>query len=238
MAAFLPAIGSLASSLLGGIFGNQKQTSTINQTQTQNQNQTGASTGQNTPVYDPITETVRNTLLNYMQQQLFSDPNMSGYTSQGLAANNAASAARTRNLNFILSARGLNTSPVATGALINEQGQRASANAGLLQQVPLLAEQIRQQKLNQFNSFFSSLPVGQKQDTSSASSGYSSGNVSGTSTGPYNPANPLAGGFSSLGTALAGLYGAGAFGGKSYNPGNSGTGLTNPSYWNTNPYGG
>lgn len=226
-AAAIPIVGSLISGVLGGIFGNKQQTSTIDQTQTNNQNSTQAGTGQTTPTYADLEGSVKDQLLKYMLGNLFGNQtDLSGYATSGIANNNTALDAGMNNLNATLAARGLTNSPIAVSAIANLGAQRAQANAGVLQQLPLLNEQIRQQRLNQLNGFFTSLPVGQKTDTSQASSGASTTTTKGTQTGPYNPTNPAAGGFSSLGTALAGLYGAGAFGGKSYSAGNSGTGYT------------
>lgn len=204
----------LVSSLLGGIFGNKPQTTTTdssgNSTTNQNQNLYGDTA--NTHIYDTAGINLKNTLLNQYTQSLQSaQPDISGYVNQQLQGNNTNSDAHMTAINQILAARGLNSSPVAGNAIIQNQNMRMQGNQQILNNAPLLAEQIRQQRLQQAGGFFSGMPTDTEQLTHNSGDSYSNTNQTQHQTQTGN-GNMAGGGFSSLGSSLAYLSGKGVFG--------------------------
>lgn len=202
----------LVSSVLGGLFSKpQKSTtdSTNNQSIEGQQQLTGNTS--NTIDYDTGSANLRNALTNYYTQSLSQPYDVQGQVNQGLIGNNAASAGRTIGINQMLAARGLNTSPVAVNALVNEQGQRAAMNAQTVNSAPQLMQQMFLQRMQGAGGFFNSLAQntsGQNQQTGESSQ-------TGTSTShstTVGSANPVGNTFSGLGTTLAGLAGNGFFG--------------------------
>lgn len=212
--AAIPIVTGLVSSLLGGIFGNKPQTTTTDSTghQTTSQEQNVYGNTANTHIYDEAGTNLKNTLLNYYTQLLQSSPaDTSGYINQQLQNNNANSNAHMSAINQILAARGLNSSPVAANAIIQNQNQRFAGNAQILNQAPMLAEQLRMQRLQQAGGFFSGMPTDtlQQMHTNADSYGVQDSTQHSTQTGT---GNQMGGGFASLGTSLAGLAGQGVFG--------------------------
>jgi hypothetical protein len=212
MGAVIGAGAGLLSSALGSIFAKpQVQTtdSTSNQTIQGNQNLYGKTA--NTIDYDTGSANLRNLLTNLYSQNLMQPYDVQGQINTGLQGNNAASAGRTLNLNQILAARGLSSSPVATNALVNEQGTRASLNAQTINSAPQLMQQMFLQRMGAAGGFFNGLQQNTTGQTSQTGDSYQTGTTTGhsTTTGSVNPVgNTLSG----LGTTLAGLAGQGFFG--------------------------
>lgn len=196
MASIPIMLGLSALSGLGGIFGNKKQ----EQTSTFSKNSQSDTTGSTTPQYDPANLAMRDTLLDYYRRSLDQDPDLSGYKAQGIAGIQQAGNARTMAIKNSLASRGLSYSPIAAVAPAMSENSRIGDISSFVNQVPLLAENLRAQRLQAAGSYQSSLPVGQTNvsETKSGESGKSTGT---------QPGNMVGGGLTSAATTLAGLYG-------------------------------
>lgn len=215
---FVPAvIAGLGA--LGGIFGNRdktiKQQQQTNQQQSQQQNQQYANTSYILPEYDALTGGLRGNLANMYLQRAQSVPDfMRNYQAQGLENINQSSDALRSNLSSILASRGLSYSPAAATAETGLEGGRISQQLGFQNQLPLVQDQLQQQRLGDLSNFFARLPVGQTGGAAGTSLGDFTGTSSGTSTGTTSiPGNMLGGGFGGISSILAYLYGKGGFGG-------------------------
>ena len=212
MAAFIPALISGVAGLAGSLFG-KPQTTTQNTNSTTNQSST--QNASSLPNYDPLQLQMRNYLLNQFYQQ--TNPNainslVSNYIGTGTNTINQNANSQQQNLKAYLGAQGLNYSPAAASAYENADAGRVSQINQLQNSAIPLANQVQQQRLTNFASFFSGLPVGTTSQGSST--GTSTTNGTSTTTGPNNM---LAGGLSAGASTLAGLYGQGAFsGGNTY----------------------
>lgn len=192
-------------SALGGLFGSRPKTTTesIDRTQTHDSTMT--------PTRDFKSQSLQDLLINHYLDQLQSqDDYFSGYQNEGLSNINKSTDAASRSIQNILAARGIRGG-AAGSALATPLVSGMQQKASFLNSIPQLRDQRNQSILQQTGSFLSSLPVGQTT--------HGTETTKGTSTTTGN-GNMLAGGLSSLGTTLAGLYGAGAFG----KPGGSGSG--------------
>lgn len=196
----LAALGGGAGNV-SGQSGTTDSNSNSNTDTTFNTGQTGTSR----PLYDDKTLEYRNGLLDYLHQYLVTDPDLSGYKSNGLAQINRDSDAGQMGLGQALAARGLNTSPVAANALGQANNARIASSSQFSNSIPMLAEQLRQQRLQQVTGFFSGLPVGtSSQNDASGHSYTTAGQQSHTETkvkkSPWDIIGGIAGG---LGGALA-----------------------------------
>lgn len=225
MGAFVPALISGISGLAGGLLNRpQEQKSSTNQTQNTNQTQSSSQNASSLPVYDPYQLQMRNYLLSQFYNR--SNPSyinelVSSSMNNGTNAINASAAPQQQALQNALASRGLSYSGSAGTAIANQQAQRIGQITNLQAQAPLLRDSIQGNNLTSFSDFLSRLPVGTQ------SSGTSTGSSQGTTTGSsqtigQSPGNILGGAVEGAGTALASLYGLGAF--KSPNkPGNQNT---------------
>ena len=204
--------GSLISSLLGGIFGNRPQTTTYSKDSSSNAQAGQTGNAISRPIYDDTTIGARDNLIRMYSDAATGAPfDTSGWLSGQLSNINAASGLRTNAINAALASRGLLNpgSGPATGSYLNEQNFRVGQGVAAMGQAPQIAEQVRQQRLNDFSNFFTRLPYGTTTDTGTNSWQNMTSSEKGTQTGP---GNMLGGGFSSLGSGLAYLTGRGAFG--------------------------
>lgn len=206
MGSFIAPLAIAGLSGLGGIFANKPKTTTTNSTQNSAGDQT--QTGFSRPAYDPLTEMLRQQLINAYGGSLTEDPDLSGYEASGLGKINQIGDARTAALKNSLASRGLSYSPVAPIATSNSDSQRFSDSASFENSLPLLRRQLMDQRLGAAGSFFKGLPIG--QDTYGAGT-FHQGQQGHTEQ--IGGGNELGGGLSSFATTLAGLYGNGAFGG-------------------------
>lgn len=152
----LAGIGALGSGIAGGMGGTTK-TSGSNTTDSSS---TLNGTASSTPTFDPQTENLRQQLINSVLGNLNSDTDMSGYLSGALQTNNTGFDAAKTALNQTLASRGLTYSPVAGTATSNLDTQRIGSGINIQNQMPLLQQQMYQQKLQQALQTFASMPHG------------------------------------------------------------------------------
>lgn len=204
MPAFLAPLAIAGISALGGLLSNRAQKQT--QTQRQNFNRTGTST--TTPTFDPQSDFLRRSLIDQFINRLGGGGDLADVvTQQAVSGANRGALARRRQASSSLSARGLGFSPAAGALGDTIESERVSNVIGAQNQRNLIAEELVRQRLGDAGGFFSQLPFGQTATTSESGSSEGFGET-------QIPGNRLGGAFSSLGTTLAGLYGAGAFGGR------------------------
>lgn len=148
--------------ILGGLFGSSTTMNT-------NYNQT--------PTYDPATEGLRQQLISAQQANLSKDTDLSGYQSQALQTNNAGYGAANQALQQTLASRGLTYSPMAGSATAALGTQRIGAGINIQNQIPLLQQQMYQQKLQSALQTFAANPysVSGKQNSTQSGGGLLSG---------------------------------------------------------------
>lgn len=215
--AAIPLITS-GISFLGGLLGNKKKTTTQQTSQTSNQSSNQTSSGSSTamPVYDPLSGSLKDQLLGqYLQriQPWNTNALADNYTTGAIQRINSGASTANRLAQQMLASRGLGYSPAAATLENYNQNNRVAQVIQQQNQRPLLADQFAQDRLSQAGQFLASLPTGQTSTSESSTNGTTSGTTTGTGSST-DPGNPLGGGFASLATVLAGLYGAGAFGNK------------------------
>lgn len=155
-------LGGLGAGIAGGMGGTTttKGTNTTNGTSSQN------GTFNTTPVFDPATEGLRQQLIKSVLGNLGTDTDMSGYLSGALQTNNQGFDAAKTALGQTLAQRGLTYSPVSGAAMGNLDTQRIGAGIGIQNQIPLLQQQMYQQKLQQALQTFGAMPYGQSGTSS------------------------------------------------------------------------
>lgn len=199
MASFAIPLAISGISALGGLLGSRdkKTTQTVDQTQTNDST--------TTPTRDFKSQSLQDLLINHYLDQLQSnDDYFSGYTNEGLSNINKSTDASSRSIQNLLAARGIRGG-AAGAALSSPVVSGMQQKASFLNSIPGLRDQRNQSILQQTGSFLSSLPVGQTSHSTATNKG---------TTTTVGQGNMAAGGLSSLGTTLAGLYGAGAFSGN------------------------
>lgn len=201
---FIPALIAGASAL-SGLLANRKKQQT--QTSEANFDRTESFDSSEVPLLDEETYGLRNSLISSVLNRLRSSPE---FVSSVLANNiknvNAETALNRQLLNNVMSSRGLSFSPAAANAIARNESSRLGKITNVLNQGPLLEEQALQDRILQALNVFGAIPKGRKVSGTSTSKGKQ------TSTGTVTqPGNMLGGMFGNLTTALAGLYGAGAF---------------------------
>lgn len=156
----LGGIGGIGD-ILGGLFGSTTKTSTSG-----NYSQT--------PTYDPATEGLRQQLISAQEANLGKDTDLSGYTSQGLQTINQGYDAANKALQQTLASRGLTYSPMAANSTAALGTQRIGAGINFQNQIPLLQQQLYQQKLASALQTFAANPYsvsGQQSQNSTQSGG-------------------------------------------------------------------
>ena len=108
---------------------------------------------------------------------------------------------------------GLTGSPVGAAAIAQNEANRIAQGNQFMMNLPVLLDQINRERMGESAKFFRSLPTGTRRIGTTRSTGAGTTTGIGTTT---QPGNVLGGLFGSLGTALAGLYGMGAFGNNPY----------------------
>lgn len=201
-------------SALSGLLGNRSKTSTG----TRDETSTEKLNSLRSPVYDPRQSIMRDLLMNQFLGRTEDDNDFwGGYRRQGITDINRQSGLNDEVIANILASRGLGRSSIGGTSLVSNQLNRANQISNLNNQIPLLADARRRQNLLDASGFFGALPVAQSVTGENTRTGRST--VTQT-----DPGNMMGGLFGSLGTTLAGLFGAGAFGG-----GSGGGGSTNYS---------
>ncbi len=200
MAAIAVPLIASGISALGGLLSNKSKEVKSNSTTDFN----NTSTGSSAPVYDPANQQLRDTLIDYYRRSLDDDTDLSGYKANGLATISSAGRARTNMIKNSLASRGLSYSPVAALAPAQSESARISDSAQFINTIPMLAQQLKQQRLNDASTFQRGLPTGQS---------FTQNNTGRTQMSGVNvqPGSPGAGVVGNLGLTLAGLYGRGAF---------------------------
>lgn len=169
---------SFAGGLMGG-GGKQKSTSTT------------------TPTLDPAFAGLQSILLPHITQRLQRASALpAGLSEMNTAGINRSYEGARTNLENVLSARGLNTSPIAGAAFGRLEGSRASDIGRMKTSLPILNEELKRQDLM---DALATLTQGRGQRTVSEGQGGGGGG--------------LGGGISSLASMLGFLYGTGSFGG-------------------------
>ena len=164
MGGFAGVVGGIGGigDILGGLFGSTTRSNT-------NYSQT--------PTYDPAAEGLRQQLINSQMANLNKDVDLSGYQSQGLQTINQGYDAANKALQQTLASRGLTYSPVAGSSTAALGTQRIGAGINFQNQIPLLANQLYQQKLQSALQTFASMPYsvsGQQKQTQSGGGLFSS----------------------------------------------------------------
>lgn len=205
----IPALlGGLGA--IGGGLGNRKQQTKTDSTQS------GSFDTSSSPLYDPTTLGVRDNILARLLSRNEAVPDFTKeYELGGLENINTGNESLMRNVDRILTQRGLNRSPVGANASLQGMINKLNQGVQFRNTLPLLQRDIETNELDRLTNFFSGLPVGQR------TSGTSTGTSSGTQEQPGNVLGGLFGGGSSL---LGLLYGLGAFGGGQQNKGLGGIG--------------
>lgn len=173
LAGVLGGIGGITD-ILGSLFGSSQTTNTSGTTSSQY--------GQ-TPTYDPAAESLRQALISGQISNLGKDVDLSGYTSSGLQTINQGYDAANKALQQTLASRGLTYSPVAGSSTAALGTQRIGAGINFQNQIPLLAQQLYQQKLQGALQTFASMPYSvsgqQNQQTQGKSTQSGGGLLSG-----------------------------------------------------------
>jgi hypothetical protein len=190
-------------SALAGIFSNRAKKQEQESTTTSN---TSSST---LPQFDSKQLIMRDLLMDRLLGRTEdNDDVFGGYQTNGLNTINAGADASQRAIENILAARGLGRTSAGATSFLGNQINRVNQGSSLINSIPLLADERRRASLNDAAAFWKGLPVGQTTTGTQVST------TKGVAT---QPGNMLGGGLTGLGTALAGLYGEGAFGGEPAN---------------------
>lgn len=192
LVALLPAIIGAGGAIGGALLSKNKQQ--------QQQQQSGTST--TTPTTAPEFQPLRDALIKAAMDRFSSNGLPAGTLENGLSTiNSGADSART-NIDNVLTARGLSTSPIAASVLTNQElSRQGQLNKFQNVDIPQMTDVRNLQNLDVARGV---LGFGQGTDSSST------GNSSGTGV---NSVNPVGAGLSSGSELLAYLYGKGAFGG-------------------------
>lgn len=231
------AVNAIVAGLgaLSGLFGKkttqQQQQTSNSASQTQNTNtniannastsQTNQITGNtNTPNIDPTTQALLEQIKSGYASQLGTDTDLSGYAANQTEGINNQSQLQQKALSESLAARGI-TGPAAATAIANADAQRFSGITTLKNSIPLMAQQLQQQKLQAAGGFANSTLQGSTQsgfnntgnNTSSQQINQNFGttdtqsNESGTGSSSGNSGGGIGGLAGGLGPILAYLYG-------------------------------
>lgn len=221
--AFIPALIAGVAGLAGGLL-NKPQTTTGSQnsnmtgSQTVNQSMTGSSS-QN-PQYDQLGSSLRAFLgQQYLSRASQTPDFMNQYQNSGIQAINSGANSSRQALQQILAARGLSNSPAAATSEAGQEANRIGQITQFNTQLPLVQDQLQQQRLQQLGGFFQGLPVGSTSTTEGQQEGQT--NTQQNTQGNFSqtgPNNSLGGAVGGLGGMLAYLYGKGGFGGGSSGP--------------------
>jgi hypothetical protein len=100
-------------------------------------------TSTSTPNLSPLQSYIQNILSQYGQQTFNQQPDLSGYLSQGLSANNTSGNQNRNQLRSTLASRGLSDSPLAGSEETALDQNQANQNTNLSNSVPLLQKQLQ-----------------------------------------------------------------------------------------------
>lgn len=162
--------------------------------------------GSSTPTFDPVADSLRKHLIDSSLTNLYSDTDLSGYKAQGLDTINRGTDANKAAIDATLASRGLSYSPMAATSEISNQLAGQGQKSQFVNNIPLLQQQIYQQKLAAALNVFRSNPYG--TDVSQSGSTDSSGSQDQT----YNNQQKTTSG-GGIGGILSGIGSALALGG-------------------------
>ncbi len=198
-------LANIVGSLMGGIFGGStpaQQTQNFNSSGTTTGSQYGSQNFSSAPTLDSQQLGLRNNLIQAAMQQLTGAlPDTNRIQSQMLQNTNTGYDAAQQALRQTLASRGLTYSPMAGSAESGLNTQRIGAGIGVMNQMPLLREQLLQQRLNNALNIFRSQPFGQSGTSTSVGNTTGTTSQSGSSTGTQQNSGGLFGG---LGAGLVG----------------------------------
>jgi hypothetical protein len=230
MASLALPIASSLGSLIGGLFGGKPATSSFNSTGTTSN--VGSQNFNQAPVFDPAQTGLRANLIGAANQQLTqAGPDLSGYQSQMLQNNNTGYNAAQNILRQTLTARGLTYSPLAGGAEANLQTQRIGGGINIMNQMPMLREQLLSQRLNNALNVFRGLPYGTSGSGTSTTRGTTSQSGTETQTQAGGMMSGLGAGLAGAAPQIGDIFNQ-LFGGQSNSPGSSGT-FNAPNWMNS-----
>lgn len=156
-------LGLTGLSALSGLFG-KKQTSDTSYNQT------------TTPTYDPTNQAFRDFLIGQFTKNVKDMPGYEqAYTTGGLRNINMGVNRSNQAIQDILSSRGLGRTTAGAGILGEGAVSGAGQTASFLNNIPIVMDQLKQQRLAAAGGYQASLPVGQTQLGSS----HTVGNVPG-----------------------------------------------------------
>lgn len=225
-AAAIPLAISAIGSLIGGISGGRPQVNRTNETVN------SSNTFSQTPNLDPLQKQLRDALIGSSMGRLNSaEPDLGGIQSQMLQNVNTGYNSAQNVLRQTLAARGLSYSPSAAYAENNLQGERIGGGINVMNQMPMLREQLLRSRLMDALNVFRGLPFG----TSGSQSGTQ--NISGTGqmVQPGGMLSGLGAGMVGASNQIGGILDS-LFGGKApkFNPGSAGFGQG--VSWNPNSF--
>lgn len=128
----MPEIVPFIPTIIAGIGGAMSNNSSATQTPQAN------------PAFGPL----QNAVLGMVTNRLTQGPDMTGYTANGVSNINSSYAGANANLQNTLTARGLGRSPAAAAALTKLGIARAGDTATFRNSVPLLSDQLQEQRIN------------------------------------------------------------------------------------------
>jgi hypothetical protein len=146
----------LSSQDIGSLIGTA---SSIGGEVASNGDKTTNRTSTTTPLLDPLHQSLQNTLMQGANANL-QDPNLQGYTANGMANINAGANAQQKIMSNTLAARGLSDSPIAAGALGQADQNRINQQTQFQNGIPLLANEVRNQNLNTATRVNATSPYG------------------------------------------------------------------------------
>ena len=244
---FIPGVGPIVAPIIagvGGALGNKSQTTTQQQQQNQNSTTSGTNQGNNTyynqtrqGYSDPMSGQYNAQALQQAMARVNQgvvDPRQ--YAESQVTGNiqnlNNQAALQRKVIENVMRQKGLAYSPMGGTMLANADANRVQQGIGYANQLPQLERQaalenetIQNQRQQLLQSLLGQQLTNQEREgfentwNSNNSTTTGQSNMTGSNT---TPSNMMAGGFQSLATMLANLYGRGAFGGGS---GGSGQGI-------------
>jgi len=180
------AVPAIISGLgaLSGWLGGRPKTSQQTQTGVSNRTATTAMNMSRMPQYSPEDLATKNYLTQQYRNSLLRDIDLSGYTAGGIRNINQTGDIRNTLLRNTLAAKGLSYSPSAVAAQMQSENQRLGEVTNFRNTIPLMAEKLRQEKLDALRQFFAGLPYGTTESGTQTTNESGTTSATGTSTTP------------------------------------------------------
>jgi hypothetical protein len=196
------AIGGIAS-ILSGLFGNRPSTvkTTFDNTTENQGSQNTSQAGYSTPQLDPMTGILQKYLINsILERGLNVDKEAESYKTGALENINQGADIKRQLMQNTLASRGLQYSPNATNAYNNLDSERVNQGTTVMNQMPLIKNQLFADILKNALGVFSAQPVGQSYQNQNDTSMYGKTHATGSGT-QAQPGNMLGGFMTGLGSA-------------------------------------